>query len=376
MATGREKIHAALSSGAAEIPAVICYEGIFYRDHWQQITSCPWWYTLETDIEKQLQWRREAFNRIDQDWFCLPLGYSKDDGRNYRIETKPDGVYRVDKRNKRAEKLQEPRIGGELIPIRGHNTPLETFAAIDQLITINPEYDPAIIKKDGKCDLADRLLHGIGADLCPMIHISSPLWSCALLWGFERFMMLLVDNPALVKYACERLSALCGRSVSEAATLGAQVIWIEECFTDMIGVEDFKEQNVPYMTRLVELIRDAGMKSIYYYCGDPARKLDLILSVGADAISLEDSKKNFMIEIDDVVEAVQGRCAVLGNLDATHFLPMCTDDELKTEVSRQIKAGRRNNNRFIMSIGSPVTPATSVEKVRLYCDLVHELGKT
>jgi len=28
-----------------------------------------------------------------------------------------------------------------------------------------------------------------------------------------------------------------------------------------------------------------------------------------------------------------------------------------------------------MSIGSPVTPGTSVERVRLYCELVRELGQ-
>ena len=40
-------------------------------------------------------------------------------------------------------------------------------------------------------------------------------------------------------------------------------------------------------------------------------------------------------------------------------------------LARQIAAGRRNANRFVMSLGSPVTPSTSVSRVRRYCDLVH-----
>lgn len=47
--------------------------------------------------------------------------------------------------------------------------------------------------------------------------------------------------------------------------------------------------------------------------------------------------------------------------------------ELHAELARQIAAGRRNNGRFIMSLGSPVNPETPVERVRLYCDLVPEL---
>ena len=46
----------------------------------------------------------------------------------------------------------------------------------------------------------------------------------------------------------------------------------------------------------------------------------------------------------------------------------------RAEIVRQIQAGRRNGSRFVMSIGSPVTPGTPPERVRLYCDLAHELG--
>jgi uroporphyrinogen-III decarboxylase len=61
-------------------------------------------------------------------------------------------------------------------------------------------------------------------------------------------------------------------------------------------------------------------------------------------------------------------------LDAIVLLESGTEQEIRAEVARQIAAGRRNGSRFIMSLGSPVTPGTPVERVRLYCDLVHELG--
>jgi len=99
-----------------------------------------------------------------------------------------------------------------------------------------------------------------------------------------------------------------------------------------------------------------------------------LLAVGADALSLEESKKGFVIDIEEVVERAQGKCAVLGNLDAVGVLQDGTEEELRAEIERQIAAGRKNGNRFVMSIGSPVTPGTSVERVRLYCDLVHDLG--
>ena len=59
--TGRAKIEAALSpEGTAEIPAVLCYEGIYIRDHWAQLTTVPWWHQESPDLEQQLGWRREV----------------------------------------------------------------------------------------------------------------------------------------------------------------------------------------------------------------------------------------------------------------------------------------------------------------------------
>jgi uroporphyrinogen-III decarboxylase len=377
MTTGRQKIAAAFShAGTAEIPAVICYEGIFYRDHWKQITSYPWWYARETDIDRQIRWRQDAMACVAQDWFRLPIGASREDREHIRIEVRQNSVFRCDTRTRLEERWVEPPIGGEHVHIPKPDTPITSWDEIDRITNITREYDARRIVEDGRKDLADRLLAGAGAELCPTASVDSPLWPCAMVWGFEGLMLMLVDNPALVKHACERFSLLIERRIAEAALLGTEVVWIEECYTDMINVGDFRDINVPFMVRMVEAIRAAGMKSIYYYCGDPARKLDLILSVGADAIAFEEGKKNFEIDIEDIVDAVQGRCTVLGNLDATSFLPDCSEDELKMEITRQIAAGRKNKSRFIMSMGSPVTPTTSAAKVRLYCDMVHELGRT
>ena len=145
--------------------------------------------------------------------------------------------------------------------------------------------------------------------------------------------------------------------------------------TDMISPAAFARLNVTFLRPLVDEIRALGMRSIYYFCGDPTGKWEQLLAVGADALSLEESKKGFSIDIEDVVERVQGRCVVLGNLDAIHLLETGSENDLRAEIARQIAAGRRNGSRFIMSIGSPVTPGTSVGRVRLYCDLVHELGR-
>ena len=158
-----------------------------------------------------------------------------------------------------------------------------------------------------------------------------------------------------------------------SAALGAKAIWIEECLTDMIGPAAFAALNVPALREMVAAIREAGMKSIYYFTGNPAGKWEAILSVGADALALEESKKGFSVDVAELAARLEGRCVLFGNLDSIAVLQDGSEAGLRAEISRQLEAGRRNRGRFVMSLGSPVTPATSPERVRLYCRLVREL---
>ncbi len=377
--TGRQKIEAALSKdGTPEIPAVICYEGIFIRDHWEQLTPYPWWYQETPDIDRQMAWRLEVIGRMNQDWFILPSFYSRERRQHLSIDVREEDIFLVDDRTGKREKLTKPEIGGwrewgGLHSIK-RNHLAETLSEIDELIPVSSGAEHRRIMSDGRNDMASSLLKDFGATLYPIWHVSSPLWSTYNLWGFEGMMTMIAQRPDLVKHACRRFLARSVHSVHEAATMGAAGIWIEECMTDMINPEMFASLCVPFVRSLVEEIRSAGLNSIYYFCGNPARKLVHLISVGADALSLEESKKGFVIDIEDVAERVQGRCALLGNLDAIKFLPHVDEEQLRDEISRQIAAGRRNDSRFIMSLGSPVTPGTSTWRVRLYCDLVHELG--
>ncbi|HUW83956.1 MAG TPA: uroporphyrinogen decarboxylase family protein [Phycisphaerae bacterium] len=375
--TGRKKIEEAMSPGGTRaVPAVICYEGIYVRDHWDALTDCPWWYQSSPDVEQQLAWRRDVIGRTEQDWFALPACPSRAERAATVIEQRADGVYRV--WGHRQEKLQRPVIGGwdphgVSRQISLDHLP-ESLGQVDASIPSVDPFDSERFTSEGRGDLAAALLGEFGNKLYPIAHVSSPLWHCYSLWGFEGMMVLIAERPDLVRRACERLLGYAVRSVRQAAALGAAGIWVEECLTDMISPAAFEAINVPVLGRLIGKIRKCGMKSIYYYCGDPAGKWESILSLGMDALSLEESKKGFTIELADVVRRVGGRCAVLGNLDAVGVLQNGSDRQLRDQIERQIRIGKSNGNRFIMSLGSPVTPSTPVERVARYGRLVRQLG--
>jgi uroporphyrinogen-III decarboxylase len=365
--TGKEKIEAAFTKdGTAEIPVVVMYENLFVRDHWEQLTSCPWWYNFMPDIKSQMLWQREAKNKIGQDSLWLNYFYSRKERENISIDVRAEGVFKIDKKTGKEQKLDKPKISGSAV-LKKITYTIETPEDIDRLI-------PIPSKKEGRNDLADALLKEYGDRLFPVSHIDSPLWACCDLFGFEKMMTNTVTRGDLIKYACRRFLDANIKILGGLKLLGAKAIWIEECMTNMISPAAFAEFNVPFLSRLIDEIHSLGLKSIYYFTGNPQDKLKQILSVGTDALALEESKKGFIINIEDIAKEVQGKITLFGNLDPISILQNGTEEQLRQEISRQIAAGRQNNNRFIMSTGSPVTPETPVEKVRLYCDLVRELG--
>lgn len=378
--TGRERIKAAFEPGGSpEFGAVICYEGIYIRDHWEALTRAPWWHRHSQDPEQTLAWQRDVVGQTRQDWIHVPACASREERAAWQLEEQRDGVFRVNRRTGESLRLERPLVGGWAPSGAAHSHHPDampsTPAEIDALLPPAPPIDGAAYRREGRADAAD-LLRREFPDLYPLGYVASPLWSCYALWGFEDLMVRIAESPDLVRHAAERFLDRAVGVVRAQAALGAAGVWIEECMTDMIHPEAFRSLNLPLLRRLCAEIRGCGMKAIYYYCGDPWDKLGLLLDAGADALSLEEGKKGFEIDIADVAEAARGRCAILGNLDAIGVLQAGTEEALRREIGRQAAAGRRNGRRFVMSLGSPVTPETPIERVRLYCDLAHDEGRS
>lgn len=377
--TGREKIEAALSEeGTAQIPAVICYVDIFIRDHWEALTQAPWWYLKEPDLGRQMKWRRDVWEKTGLDWYEIPkdYNYTREDRDYIVIEEQGGKPYRIDRRTGQKDELIRPHwsdIGND--PSSNSEEPPQTEADIDRIFDLLDENRSGVSAEDGRNALSLAMLEEHGRMQFPVTELMAPLYSTFFQWGYESVMMMIATRPELVNHACDRFFERCLQDLQKAVGLGARGIWIEDLFTDQISPAHFESLNLGFINRLVEEIRSLGLKSIYYYCGDPTGKWDLITENGADAFAFEEGKKGFTIDIEEVVERVKGRAAVFGNLDAIHTLPNASEDRLRHEIVRQIAVGRKNNNRFVMSIGSPVTPSTPVERVRRYVDLVHELGE-
>lgn len=379
--TGREKIIGAFSKdGTKEIPVVICYERIFVRDHWRQLTNLPWYACYLPDIDIQIKWNEDVIANINQNWFIVFPFDSRTEREHVAVKFYQDSIVLINTEKNTERMINRPKVAGWSVsgPVQSVKIDKipETLEEMEEILPEKPEkFDRDDFINQGYTDLASALIEKF-PDKMPFAHVSSPLWRMYGIVGFEGMMTMMVTQPELIQYACESFLDIEMYRAQQYIACGAQVLWIEECLTDMISPAAFDTFNVPYLKKLISFIRECGGKSVYYYCGNPWDRMEKILQAGADAIAFEEGKKIFQIDIEKVVDIVDGKCTVFGNLDAINVLPCATEQQLKQEIERQIKAGIKNKRKFVMSIGSPVTPETPVERVRLYWEIAREIGTT
>ena len=364
--------------GTRSTPVVLCYPEIFMRDNWERVTEVPWWGMHSQDIRVALQAHRDLLAVTGEDRIRLWMSPPRADRARYRVEgIDAARARRVDTETGEAEELLRPPPGGFLSAHDEHMLAKKRITSreqIDALLPL-PEVETAeSLAASGRSDKPRAMRAAFGEEKMPWTQLPSPFDPLTHVFGFEGLMLAFATAPELVEYACGRVAACTQRRVAMWRAVGVELIWLEEGMSDQVSPEQYRRLVLPYTQATTAAIRQAGMKSIYYYTGNPNDRLDIFLASGADALALEESRKNFVIDIADIAERMDGRMALVGNLDEVQVLHRGPVSAIRAEVARQLEAGRRNGGRFLMGTGGPITPGCPLEHVRAIAETVHELA--
>jgi uroporphyrinogen-III decarboxylase len=206
----------------------------------------------------------------------------------------------------------------------------------------------------GAFDLPRQVMTDCGDRYFITTIMETPYSAAYNILGFMGMMMIQQKRPDLFHHILARQLACTQNVMAAWADVGIHGVWVEEMFSgaDIISPSSYDEfvfaYNQPYFVHMSQL----DLLPIHYVPGDAMPRLDRISQLEIAAVAVEDSKKNFVIEIEEVVRQVDGRVAVLGNIDAVRFGPGATLDDMANEVKRQARIGARTKG-FVISTGSP-----------------------
>jgi uroporphyrinogen-III decarboxylase len=227
---------------------------------------------------------------------------------------------------------------------------IQSKDVIDSIIRLVPLEE---LEEQGVFDLPKKIVREKGDTYFIIVYDSTP-YTAAYLLGFQGLMLTFYDNPDNLKHYIERIFEQRKPILQGFAEAGYDGIYAEEIFSgaDIISPELFDEFVFPFNAEYFKLTRELGLLTAYYVCGNPMPLLSRICELECDAVASEESKKNFSIEIEEIVKSIGDNKCVFGNVDAPLYGVHANQEEIKNEVYRQVEVGR-NAKGFVVSTGSP-----------------------
>jgi [methyl-Co(III) methylamine-specific corrinoid protein]:coenzyme M methyltransferase len=142
----------------------------------------------------------------------------------------------------------------------------------------------------------------------------------------------------------------------EAVSSGADVIVLVDATAsgDILGAEQFEEFAQPYERRLVQVVRDAGGRSILHICGNTTLNLPLMKGTGADGISVDQC-----MDMRQVKRLIGPGVAAVGNVSPTDTLLFRSPEYVVEECKECIEAGTD-----VLAPGCGFAPETPLASMR------------
>lgn len=371
--TSAERVRAAIEGREVDrLPVAVPYLFLYQYDHWHELTGeQPWevkaW--LHAAPEEHVKRYREFSELVPFD-ICQPwTACGREERECIEYEQRSDGYFE-------------------------HDTRSDTWKRIDDNFTFASEmqnekrfvYDRKDIGERVKAATAAELLARGVADykiaaaeaMADKFILSGGVvgtfYACVAHVGMMNLLTMVREEPALLRSLSERLLEQNVELIRCWAAAGGDAIYIDDALStcDMIRVKDYEEFCLPGMREMVREIRRLGKKAILIYFGGIADRVEQICSLGADALMMETSMKNYRNDLSEIAEKVKGRMALFGNLDPIGLIEKGTDEGVREKIAEQAQIGRARCKGFITSTGSPITPDTPLSRVQ---DLA-EWGKT
>ncbi len=240
---------------------------------------------------------------------------------------------------------------------------------IDRIVRLVPLDE---LGEQGVFDLPKKIVREKGDNYFIIVYDSTP-YTASYLLGFQGLMLAFYDNPDNLKYYIERVLEQRKPILRGFAEAGYDGAYGEEIFSaaDVIAPELYYEFVYPSNSEYFRLTKQLGLLTAYYVCGNPIPLLPKIIELDCDAVAFEESKKNFTIEIEDIVAKAGGEKCVFGNVDAPLYGVQATKSQIEAEVKRQVEAGK-NAKGFVVSTGSPYPLDSPLKNIDTLVAAAHE----
>jgi MtaA/CmuA family methyltransferase len=222
--------------------------------------------------------------------------------------------------------------------------------------------------------MADRVLavsqmaSAVGDRVAVLGWVDMPFAEACSICGVSRFMLMLVDDPALAHEVLDRITEAVIDFALAQTHAGAHMIGAGDAAASLVSPGFYSEFVLPYERRVCEAVQGAGGMVKLHICGDTTNLLELMADSGADLFNVD-----HLVPLARAKEvyAAAGKC-FKGNLDPVADMMQSTPEECREKAITCLKIA--HGSRYMLSAGCEIPAATSNEVFRAFCEAPTALG--
>jgi len=178
--------------------------------------------------------------------------------------------------------------------------------------------------------------------------------------GFNRLKTMLYADPKSAHALFDKLTRAAIVQIEAQIAAGAEAAQIFESWLGELDRYDLEEFSFPYLARIVEAVKRAGVPVIFFGTGMTGH-LERVAGLGFDVVSVD-----WRIPIDEARARIPD-VAVQGNLDSTVLL---ATKEAAVEKTLRILRAAGPRPGYVFNLGHGIQPGTPTENVRAVVETV------
>jgi uroporphyrinogen-III decarboxylase len=180
-----------------------------------------------------------------------------------------------------------------------------------------------------------------------LVGYSEPMYATASLFSFEDFALRCATDRSSIRRMIDRAFEPCLEYVGllARACRGLEVVLHtvgpEICTPPMLAPALFAELVTPYMTRLIEVIHEAGLRAAIHCHGHVREVLPQILATGCDLLEPIEPPPQGNIGLQELLEQTRGRLTLMGHIQDQDFYTAQPGEMTRRveEIARAVDGG-------------------------------------
>lgn len=242
-----------------------------------------------------------------------------------------------------------------------------TFATLRGLKKPNP-------KKDGRMpvllEAIKRVKDEFGDTVCVTGRVAAPFSSAALLYGLDETMMMMYDDPELLRETIKFFIDFQIEWGIEQAKAGADALWVGDCNASghLISADQYREFALDGVKQCCKAYDEMHCWSFYHASEHSVPHIQAQIEGGISALSVGPG-----VDISVAKQAVRDKICLIGNIDPILYLFEKDADSVYEESKRIARIGCEGGG-YIFNSGEMIPRDTPEPNILAMMRGAREIG--